>query len=61
VVIALSIVGQLLMGLLFGKEALLTTEGTFCRLKCLAAAGLFLFIAIVMSWSLYTNSILSNF
>jgi hypothetical protein len=50
VVIILSILGQLLLAFVYVKEALLTPEGRFCRVKCGLAAGFFFGMATLLSW-----------
>jgi hypothetical protein len=58
VVVLLSIVGQLVMTLLFAQEAVTTKEGNLCRVKCTLASMLYLTIAGLLSWLLISQGLL---
>jgi hypothetical protein len=58
VVVLVSIVGQLVMTVLFGQEAVTTKEGNFCRVKCTLASLLYLSIASLLTWLLISQGML---
>lgn len=57
IAIMLSIAGQFIMTVVFAKEMLTTSLGTYCRVKCALAAVLYLFFAILLSWMLFSKFI----
>ena len=52
-VITLSILGQLYMTVTFLKEAITTTEGTYCRVKCFTAGFIYLIFALMLTWFVF--------
>jgi hypothetical protein len=58
VVVFLSIVGQLVMTIVFAKEAMTTKEGNPSRIKSTLASLFYLFMAVLLSWLLISQGIL---
>lgn len=48
--IGVALAGQIAVTLLFAKEAILTREGTVCRVKCTLAALMYGTTAILLAW-----------
>ena len=57
VAILLSIIGQLIMTIMFAKEALTTQEGTYCRVKCTIAGLIYLSFAGMLAWFFFINPV----
>ncbi|QKZ14728.1 hypothetical protein [Spirosoma sp. KUDC1026] len=57
IVLLLSVVGQLTMTVLFAQEAVTTKEGNFCRVKCTLAGMLYLCIASLLIWFLFSEGV----
>ncbi len=57
VAVFLSIVGQLVMTVLFAQEAITTKESNFNRIKSTLASLLYLSMAVLLSWLLVSKGI----